>query len=759
MTRLYAAHSGNLDVFTQSTDRLLCTEDAGTGVVRASGATANPKLCTTTPAQISRSSADLGLGDMYYEETTAPPFKTRDLPRLQVAASKRLVQRFATGDHAVQTLLLPIVFNGKGSQLHYPASVCIKDVAASKVVFRTVLNVTMLNITANGWTRIMLPAALPAHATFDVALTNAIVPDHRKGDATPDAATWLTQTAVTGGGGRIETWGYIHAGANGASKDDNSCCAQDWSPPAAAAAALAVPSPFPAAAADRKDPRAAHAPTLASRLEAGMAWQLGLATATRAQPPQAAGPSSSRSQGRFGILVVPDAFHNGVPITGMATCSASSMWDQIRMGWKSMYINVLFLASLDAWIELEDAGAVRSLESLVGLPAVDVRTQVADDIDAQFGYDTVQEANGQDGGRGFLSWISCNTTSSDGALSRCPRDAPSGGGQRPMDTQMMPDQAWAVKLGVGGAKARTRLDAMLRIARTNGLVMNNLVPQESIDPRIVSSADKWDPVTKHHFCDPARNGRMVYAGHCVCATDATSRLPKGEGAQCYSNFRMNQQNGGKVFATQSTVFESGPYNGSFDDFRINVANLRTLVAQLRSGDRSATPLLNEARGYIRTRIPGGGALRTMCLIENSGSLKKGDVNGSTLDKDPWGEDICNYNKDITFGLRTGPRGVLIGFAVGHLGLHVGANGTLLLYRQPVAAKAATMDVRLPEEVAERWPAELKGVHVGGLRVGSSRVDVACNVTMAASSGTNGTSGSAANPILLQCEFEWGAAAG
>ena len=120
------------------------------------------------------------------------------------------------------------------------------------------------------------------------------------------------------------------------------------------------------------------------------------------------------------------------------------MWDQIRMGWKSMYINVLFVASLDAWIELEDAVVVRSLETLVGVTASSIRMQVAEDIEAQFGY-----ATNQGDGRGYLSWVSCNATSNDGAFSTCPRETPRGGGQGSIDAQMMPDQAWAVKLGLG----------------------------------------------------------------------------------------------------------------------------------------------------------------------------------------------------------------------------------------------------------------------------------------------------------------------
>ena len=244
---------------------------------------------------------------------------------------------------------------------------------------------TTRNVTADGWTRIDLQnSPLPASSTFDVAVTNAVVPTHRSG-VTPDAAAWLTQTGVVGGAGRIETWGYVHAGVDGSSMDNNTCCTQAWSPSAS----------HGAGAVDSVGGTPASAPTLAARLETGMVWQLGLANATATSPPPAMMPSEeSGSPPRFGILIVPDAFQNGVPVTGLATCSASSMWDQIRMGWKSMYINVLFLASLDAWIELEDAGMVRPLETLVGVPARSVRMQVADDIEAQFGYGT-DEGGGQ----------------------------------------------------------------------------------------------------------------------------------------------------------------------------------------------------------------------------------------------------------------------------------------------------------------------------------------------------------------------------
>ena len=127
---------------------------------------------------------------------------------------------------------------------------------------------------------------------------------------------------------------------------------------------------------------------------------------------------------------------------------------------------------------------------------------------------------------------------------------------------MLPDQAYAVALGVGPpASTRKRLDEMILKSRSvraggvtgdGGVVRNNLVPFETIDPRIVSSADKWDPVTSDGFCDPSENGKMVYAGHCVCRNDS-----KVGGAVCWGNFGYNQQNGGRIFATQATLFASG----------------------------------------------------------------------------------------------------------------------------------------------------------------------------------------------------------
>ena len=152
----------------------------------------------------------------------------------------------------------------------------------------------------------------------------------------------------------------------------------------------------------------------------------------------------------------------------------------------------------------------------------------------------------------------------------------------------------------------------------------------------------------------------MYSGHCACRNDS-----KVGGAVCWGNFGVNQQNGGRVWATQATVFKAGPYAKAFDDFRDMVVDLEAAAAQLRRRDY-ARPLLGNVsggRGLLRTPIKTT-ALRQMCMTMHHFAP------GTKLDRDGWGDDICRYAKSVTFGLRTGPKNALLGFAIGQLGLHV-----------------------------------------------------------------------------------------
>ena len=84
--------------------------------------------------------------------------------------------------------------------------------------------------------------------------------------------------------------------------------------------------------------------------------------------------------------------------------------------------------------------------------------------------------------------------------------------------------------------------------------------------------------------------------------------------------------------------------------------------------------------------------------------------------------------------------LLIGFAIGTLGIHVAANGSLLLFRQAVEVLVEKQNISLPSEVSARWPRQLVGVEIGGLRVGSNVAAVGCNRTL--------------DGGALSCEFRW-----
>lgn len=708
MARLYAAHSGDAAIFKeQAPERILCWEGADGKLHNAGVAAAgSDAICALTQGEILAQFANKpGTGQVITTEGYSDYFKTVDAgPRKIVAAARRLVQRMTirSGSGGALALHLPLVLHNRPSNTTYPAALCVKHVASGAVVFRTTLfgpQSGEYEIVRKDWIKVKLSSALEP-GQYDVALTaahQATPCRHANQHCTPAvdsagfSAKWLTVAApaeVSGkpviGGARIETWAYEHQGVNGSSDDtDNSCCAQEFE---------------------------AGANTLAAKLERGMRWQLGLAR---------------RAGGRegYGVLAVPDAFFDGVPAVGRGTSSASSMWDQIRMGWKSAYINLLFLASIEAWIELEEAGLV----STTAFDSALVHQQVKADIEKQ-----LMKSDGT-----MYSWIACNETTAAGSRLSCDRDAAPGpgahwpkseGGQSIVDTQMLPDQAWAVRLGVGGAKAQERLREMITAASVSGLVRNNLIPQESVDPRIVSSADKWDPVDERGYCQPTPTGNMSYAGHCVCSSKSSV-----VGTACWGNFGNNQQNGGRIFATMGTVFQAFPFSTSFQMFRRNVENLRAIAKQLNTNDTSQ-PLLATHRHYLRksttSDVPAGvpaGAIRNMCVLMHHGLA-------AVADKDAWGEDLCSHYKDITFGLRTGPKNMLQGFALGTLGLRVTAAGRLSLFGTPVPAAAKnnesasvwTGSVSLPSTVEQHWPTGVVGLYLAGLNIGKHRgVSVRC----------------------------------
>ena len=227
---------------------------------------------------------------------------------MQVAGATRLVQRFHTGSMAVTALRVPLVTPSR-SPVH-PASICVKDVASGHTVFHSIINFTHSQPPHDkqGWVRIPLDTPLKAGRVYDLAITAAKEPKHTHDHpGVSVSTTWPTRSLTQGGGGRLETWGYVHAGTpddpdSGKSDDQDCNCAQSES----------VYS-------------SVTNNTLAARLQRGMMWQLGLAARKD--------PGGGHS---YGVLAVPDAYYNGVPATGVGSCSASSMWDQVPPGCRSL---------------------------------------------------------------------------------------------------------------------------------------------------------------------------------------------------------------------------------------------------------------------------------------------------------------------------------------------------------------------------------------------------------------------------------------
>eukprot|EP00041_Stephanoeca_diplocostata_P037614 m.1430120 g.1430120 ORF g.1430120 m.1430120 type:complete len:548 (-) comp25071_c0_seq5:4106-5749(-) len=519
-------------------------------------------------------------------------------------------------------------------------------------------------------------------------------------------------THALAGGARIETWGYKHAGVNGTSTDDGPCvlCSRDD----------------------------VACTTLACRLQRVMVWQL---------------RQMQRGVDKYGLFLVTDPHHTGAPQTDRGLSSASSMWDQVRMGWKATYINMLVAASLEAWLDLEEAGLVDGID---GVNISDVLVQLKADIVVQLGrYSDVSSAKNPSGavgrmprgmphasdtGLGFTAWVACNAagTAIKGGRVGCDPSSPDGDGQEAVDIAMVADQALAVRHQVG-AVAHTRRQLVRLLAQTRvpdtGLVRNNAVGIEHFSPRYVTGADTWHYVDDAGFAQPWANNT---GGHFVC------RPPVD---YCWGNFGYTQQNGGFVLSTASLVLLAGPYAEALADFRNVVSGMRSVVQQLVTRNYSV-PLASGDPQLLRRPLTDD-VIRAMCVTTHHGNASVSKIH------DPWGKDLCNYYKTITYGLRTGPRNYLTAFGLGMLGVKVSARGTLRLFGTPVAmattsppsiATVSTVTVRCPPDLLGQWPAALAGLRLEGLNVREApdgQVTVDCN----------NTDPTAAN-WTLTCAVEW-----
>ena len=74
--------------------------------------------------------------------------------------------------------------------------------------------------------------------------------------------------------------------------------------------------------------------TLASKLERALAWQLSLSRKNNASRTTA----TTGSGDSYGMFVTADGRFSGRPLRAKGITSSSAMWDQIRMGWKCVFL-------------------------------------------------------------------------------------------------------------------------------------------------------------------------------------------------------------------------------------------------------------------------------------------------------------------------------------------------------------------------------------------------------------------------------------
>ena len=430
-------------------------------------------------------------------------------------------------------------------------------------------------------------------------------------------------------------------------------------------------------------------PTLGQRVVAAMTWQLGFSLTTD----------------RPGVMKIPEANWRGVGRDDVGASSA--MWDLIRSGYLDAWLNVRFLESMSATIEMQRAGLVETVLSTADLDSVKksfVRV---------FGKDA--ESKGEE--PSYLSWIGCDRVLGEG--SSC--DGVGGGaGLVPVDIEFVPALAAAAKLDIRGlgplGSHPTAFDRVRDSARNvSGRFRTNNVPIESVNVSLWRASSRWERRTAAGF---AR--REVGSGGDWQIFDPA------EARDGYGQFGLTEENGGIVMSTTALVFEAGLYREAFEDFSSLVRVLTEATDQLErvvNGQVPSAPLLAANRSFLRARIAGGGSVPQQLCMEAR------RLSAGQNPRDRWGEHWCDYYKSVSWNL-PGAGAFLFAFAKGLLALEFplgGTRPTVEVWGALVSAGGGPTRVVLPSWATARWPPELIGrsIDVFGLNIAGKACDLSC----------------------------------
>lgn len=402
---------------------------------------------------------------------------------------------------------------------------------------------------------------------------------------------------------------------------------------------------------------------LRTKLQRAMQWQLD----------QARNP-----QGSYGIFIIWDATFRG---TGKSGVSTSTYYDLLKSGFKDTYVNLRFLESLDAYLEMQRASVAPLL--------------VSDALRQNVETDTVAQLVQPDGR--LISWIGCSYTHNGRSL--CNPSSISDF-QHPYDIAFVPSQALAARLIHSDPRPRTAFAGMRSAARHRpGLFRTNLIKVEDVTP------DIWE--AQHTWCWLTDRGMAVFAPPPKqCQDWHLFETEPGNG-----NWGYQEENGGILFSTTTFVLQAGPYPEMIADWQRLSTRIDEIVNHVGRGAFNV-PLLAHDRAFLRRPIENS-VVRMLC--ENGRPAQPADS---------FHENICSYYKSISYHL---PEAGTYVYALleGLLSLKIGTDGGVSVYGRVLTPGVVT-DLDLASLGIRGIPAELASIDASHLNVSGRKASLSCS---------------------------------
>ena len=473
--------------------------------------------------------------------------------------------------------------------------------------------------------------------------------------------------------------------------------------------------------------------TLSARLAAAMRWQLRYATTTERAGRSGDGVGLSTSNHTVGIMTIPNANWRGIGTDSVGASSA--MWDLIRSGYKDTWLNVRFLKSIEAMLELQDSGLV--VEQTV--TATDLATSKASfrrTFSRLSAPSTrppsaalLQHRSTELGE--YVSWIGCDrvAATNEGMVAACGSSdsvlsstAELQDGLQPVSIGFMPSLAAAAALKLTSLERSLQLFDPVREAARDvaGRFRTNTLPIEAINVSLWRASSSWHQRDHLGFARRAPNS----------GGDWQIFAPGSGYEDGYGQWGKTEENGGIVLSTTALVFEAGPYPQMYRDFASLVEAITEMSNQLAQPDRSAEgPLLARNRSFLRIPIAAGSVVQELCKAARQ-------LPNPSAPPDRWSERWCDYYKSVSYNL-PGAGAFVFAFAKGLLQLDVpilddssgSRDASVIVWGTTVLAGGMQQRVVLPAWAIKRWPVELASgftMDVVGLNVGGRPYTLECD---------------------------------